>query len=136
MRNETIIHTLYLSKSIEAFVSGLKKVYSLRKEQGVPVSYVNNDTDFTFMFFRVDRNKVPFGDTINGTESGTELKSLTEDENFVLELLNKDSNCISVTIAGSIGKSLRTVKRIIASLKAKKLIERIGSTKTGYWKIN
>ena len=136
LRNETIAHTLYLSKGIEAFGSGLKRIYSLCHAQGVSVSYVNNDTDFTFMFSRVDRNSLPSDGTLNGTEKGTETKALTNDENSVLEILMKDPYCTSEDIAESIGKSLRTVKRILASLKSKKLIERIGSTKTGYWKTN
>ena len=136
LRNETIAHTLYLSKGIEAFGSGLKRIYSLCKEQGVSVSYVDNDMDFTFIFSRVDRNAVPTGGTINGTENGTETKALTSDENAVLEILMKDPYCTSEDIAKAIEKSLRTVKRVLSSLKSKKLIERIGSTKTGYWKTN
>ncbi len=136
LRNETIAHTLYLSKGIEAFGSGLKRIYSLCKEQGVSVSYVNNDIDFTFIFSRNDRNIVPFGVTINGTENGSETKSLTDDENSVLELMMKDPYCSLESIAETVGKSLRTVKRIVSSLKSKGLIERIGATKNGYWKTN
>ena len=136
LRNETIAHTLYLSKGIEAFGSGLKRIYSLCKKQDVSVSYVNNDMDFTFVFSRVDRNAVPSNGTINGTENDTEIKALTDAENSVIELLMRNPYCTSEDIAESIGKSLRTVKRILSSLKAKKLIERIGSTKTGYWKTN
>lgn len=136
LRNETIAHTLYLSKGIEAFGSGLKRIYSLCEEQGVSISYVNNDMDFTFIFSRIDRNSVPSDDTLNGTVNDTETKALTGDENAVLEMLMKDPYCTSENIANSIGKSLRTVKRILSSLKSKKLIERIGSTKTGYWKTN
>ena len=88
------------------------------------------------MFSRVDRNSLPSDGTLNGTEKGTETKAITNDENSVLEILMKDPYCTSEDIAESIGKSLRTVKRILASLKSKKLIERIGSTKTGYWKTN
>lgn len=136
LRNETIAHTLYLSKGIEAFGSGLKRIYSLCEEQRVSVSYINHDTDFTFVFSRVDRNSVPSGGTENGTINGTESKALTDDENKVLELLMRNPRSSSEELAAAIGKSLRTVKRILSSLKSKKLIERVGSTKTGYWKAN
>ena len=33
------------------------------------------------------------------------------------------------------GKSIRTINRIMSLLKAKGLIERIGSNKNGYWKV-
>ncbi len=122
---------VYLRLS-ESFGSGLKRINSLCKEQGVSVSYVDNDMDFTFVFSRVDRNAVPTGGTINGTETN----ALTSNENAVLEILMKDPYCTSEDIAKAIEKSLRTVKRVLSSLKSKKLIERIGSTKTGYWKTN
>jgi len=38
-------------------------------------------------------------------------------------------------IALRIGKSEKTVQRIIASLTSKNVIERIGSNKTGYWSL-
>ena len=68
------------------------------------------------MFSRVDRNSVPSGGTLNCTEKGTETKALTNGENSVLEILMKDPYCTSEDIAESIGKSLRTVKRILSSL--------------------
>ena len=91
------------------------------------MSYINNDTDFTFIFSRIDRNSVPFSVPFGGTENGTESSVLSDDENAVLEILMKDPHCTSGDIAASIGKSLRTVKRILSSLKTGKLIERIGS---------
>jgi predicted HTH transcriptional regulator len=38
-------------------------------------------------------------------------------------------------VSVKIGKSLRTVKSIIKSLIEKKMIERVGSKKSGYWKV-
>ena len=34
-----------------------------------------------------------------------------------------------------IGKSQRTITRVLSSLKGKGLISRIGSNKTGYWQV-
>ncbi len=132
LRNETIAHTLYLSKGIEAFGSGLKRIYSLCDAQDVKVAYIDSDIDFTFLFYRTDRNAV----TKNGTENDTETESLNSNENSILEILMKDPHATSEELAEAVGKSLRTVKRTLASLKAKGLIDRVGSTKTGYWKTN
>lgn len=129
LRNETIAHTLYLSKGIEAFGSGLKRIYSLCEPRKVGLSYINNDTDFTFVFSRIDRNSAPTG----RAESAAEFSGLTGNENLVLEQLMKNPRITSEDLAGKTGKSLRTIKRILSSLREKKLIERVGSTKTGYW---
>ena len=48
----------------------------------------------------------------------------------------KEDNTISAgRIAEKIGKDKRTVERTIKTLKNQGYIERIGSDKTGYWKI-
>jgi len=128
LRNETIAHTLYLSKGIEAFGSGLKRIYSLCKEEDIFVTYVNQDTDFTFIFSRKYRN----------TESSnvTNTKGLTENESKVIDLLTSDPYYTADELAVHLDRSLRTAKRVLSSLKTKKLIKRVGSTKTGYWKVN
>lgn len=39
-------------------------------------------------------------------------------------------------IAEALGVSAKTIKRDFAILKQKKLVERVGGEKTGYWKVN
>ena len=70
---------------------------------------------------------IQFTDTINDT-----VKS----ENDTVFSLIKQNNKITATqISESLNISLSTVKRRIKELKELKIIERIGSDKTGYWKI-
>ena len=58
-----------------------------------------------------------------------------DDEKSVLEMLRNNPNLTIEELSLKISKSIRSSNRIIASLKAKQLIERIGSNKTGYWKV-
>ena len=81
-------------------------------------------------FSRVDRNIVPNGGTINGT-NGT----ITEDEAFVMSLLREDPHRTVDQLIEISGKSRRTLNRIISTLKAKKLISRNGSNRMGYWEV-
>lgn len=67
-------------------------------------------------------------DTVNGTVNKTEKN--------ILELLSMDYSLTLSDLMQKTGKSERTVKRALASLKAKGLIVRVGSDKTGYWKVN
>lgn len=61
---------------------------------------------------------------------------LTTDEQFVLDLLrNNRQKYTKQSLANVIGKSTSTINRIIKNLQDKDLIERIGSNKTGYWKV-
>ena len=63
---------------------------------------------------------------------------LSENEINVLNVLNvlKENGKLTLEeVSAKIGKSLRTVKSVIKSLTIKKLIERVGSKKSGYWKV-
>jgi ATP-dependent DNA helicase RecG len=81
-------------------------------------------------FSRADRNIVPNGGTINGT-NGT----ITEDEAFIMSLLRENPHRTADQLVEISGKSRRTINRIISTLKAKKLVSRIGSNRTGYWAV-
>ncbi len=57
-------------------------------------------------------------------------------ESDVLDLLLITSNLTASSIANEIGITDRAVRKIISSLKGKGLVERVGSNKSGYWKVN
>ena len=99
----------------------------LCNEAGVEVSYINEETAFTLEFSRDDRNNPPNYGEING--------GITEAELMLLSLLKQSPSMTNVELAESSGKSERTISRLLAALKNRKLIQRIGSKKTGYWKV-
>ncbi len=55
------------------------------------------------------------------------------DENKVLEIIRKTPSITQPLIAIETGFSTRKVNRIIASLRKKEIIKRIGKTKGGHW---
>jgi len=131
LRNEQIANVLYLCKDIESFGSGLKRIYSSCSEVDVSVSYENSEISFMIEFSRVDRNKLPE----NGTLNGTLTDIISEMEDAVLSLLRENGHLTSAEMTEKTGKSKRTVSRITTSLQGKGLIERVGSKKTGYWRV-
>ena len=54
-------------------------------------------------------------------------------ERQVLDMLRGDSSLSAATLAEKLEMSARQIQRILASLKEKQIIERIGSNKTGSW---
>ena len=131
LRNEVIARTLYLCKDVETFGSGIRKIYTLCSEAKVAVTYVNEETAFTLEFSRDDRNIQPNSDEINGEINGR----ISEGELMILSVLKKLPSMTNTDLAAASGKSERTISRLLAALKNKKLIQRIGSNKTGYWKV-
>ena len=53
----------------------------------------------------------------------------------VFSLIKQNKNITAAQISEILKISLSTTKRKIKELKEQKIIERIGSDKTGYWKI-
>lgn len=54
----------------------------------------------------------------------------------ILDILEKNPSATRQEIAGELGLSVPTVANAMAALKMTGLIERVGSNKTGYWRIN
>lgn len=127
IRNPLIATVLYYNKTIDAFGTGFERVFRLCKN--IDYNYSSNQFGFTFEFIR------PNDDMINDVINGAVSEELTTNERLVLGLLKKNGRKYTKQdMANSIGKSLSTINRAITSLKDKKLIERIGSNKTGHWK--
>ena len=126
LRNEIIANVLYMRKDIETAGYGLKKIYRLCKEAGVTVNYINNENDFTFEFSRKDRNG-EINDGIN--------VEITENEEMVLNILRSNKRIIKTDLVKISNLSSRTLDRVIASLKAKGLLKRLGANKNGSWEV-
>lgn len=80
------------------------------------------------------KNKVSASDTINGTLKGT-IK-LTKNEQQILNLIINNNQITREEIVNETSLSDRTISRAIKHLQEIKIIEREGSKKTGYWKVN
>jgi len=63
----------------------------------------------------------------NGTVNGT--------VNEIVKAISNNSSISIDIIANQVGKSRRTVIRIINDMKERGILRRIGSDKTGYWEI-
>lgn len=84
----------------------------------------------------------PINDPINGPISGPingpingPIK-LTERQELILQMFAEDKSLSRERICEKTGLSDGTTKREIAFLKKSGYLERVGSLKTGYWKVN
>ena len=126
---------LYLCKDVETFGSGIRKIYSLCNTAGVEIKYENTDTDFKMEFSRIDRNKLPLSGQENGRINDHISDHISDLEQAVLSCLRDDPGMTNAELIVKTGKFQRTITRVLASLKGKGLISRIGSKKTGYWQV-
>ena len=103
---------------------------------------IHETTYYLELFFRNlllgENNKLSNREmNVNCQEVQEKLVSneLSENEQNVLNVLKENGKLTLEQVSVKIGKSLRTVKSIIKSLIEKKMIERVGSKKSGYWKV-
>ncbi len=75
--------------------------------------------------------------TDNFTENCTDnfTENCTDNEIKLLELLKINPNITQVELSNKLNVSRRTISTLLANLKEKKKIERVGSDRKGYWKI-
>lgn len=131
IRNELIAKVLYLCHDIESFGSGFKRVYSLCIQNGVGCSYEKTPIGFSFIFLRNDPNA-----TTNVPKDDKDVPIvLSKTEKAVYELLKVQPNLTREELSIEISKTVKTVQRALDGLKAKGLISRVGTNRSGYWKI-
>lgn len=129
-RNPLIAETLYRSKDIEKWGSGLRRISEDCKAARVKVVFHKTKSGFTVTFYRPDVQalraskvtvKVPEKVTIN--------------QQKIIKLISQDIHITIEKIAQSVGISERKTKSNIAKLKEKGLLRRIGPDKGGHWEI-
>jgi ATP-dependent DNA helicase RecG len=77
----------------------------------------------------------PVSDPINDPESDPINGSLSDVEKEILKMIHENPLISYDVLIAKLGKDRSTIKQSIRSLKLKKLLERSGSRKKGYWKV-
>lgn len=127
LRNPLIAHTLYLSKDIERWGSGLKRIYDTCEENGITVEFLNMKSGFLVIFKRKSRIAMK-----EEREAGSE-KSSEKSSEKIIDLIRKNKSISAREIAEFIGISQRAVEKQLAILKKKNIIKRVGGAKGGHW---
>ena len=115
---------LFRSKDVEKSGTGFQRVNEYCKEQNVTWTYIKEAYGFFFEFIRTN---VQLNVQIS--------EELTEGEQIIFNLIQKNDGISKAEMAIRIGKSEKTVQRTISSLTKKQATERVGSNKSGKWRI-
>ena len=130
LRNPLIAHTLYLSKDIERWGSGLKRIYDVCTEERVKVEFKELKSGFLVVFYRtaeLELVKARFGEKFgDGSEKSSEK---------IVALIRENKLIAAREMAEIIGISPRAVEKQLSILKKNGMLKRVGSAKGGYWEI-
>ena len=106
---------------------GVPTIISVYGKQAIEVN--DNNVIVTIPFNRVNRTKEKVGNKVGNKKlNNSQIKVLAEIRN------NPNITKYELTSACELGKT--SIDNIISKLKTLGYIERIGSNKTGYWKVN
>ncbi|MDP2921212.1 MAG: ATP-binding protein [Candidatus Omnitrophota bacterium] len=121
LRNPLIAETIYKSKDIEKWGSGLKRIYDECRAAGVPVELEALKSGFVVTFYRPK----------------TEVKQKTVEKTVekILALIKENPGVTQQEISKKTGLTRRGIEWNLKRMKDEGLIHRIGPDKGGHWEI-
>lgn len=129
LRNPLIAQTLYLSKDVEKWGSGLKRIYEDCLENRVSVEFWTLQTGFMVIFYRKYDDK---DFSLSGEEVSEYVnRDVNEDAEKLYDYIKKHPGHKAASISEALNIPLRTAERWIRELKSEDKIEFIGSKKAG-----
>lgn len=154
IRNKGIANIFSQMGLVEAWGSGIKRIFNCAKEYGLPEPRVQEfDNMFRVELFRGVVNVEQTGENI-GENIGETSENIGEaSENFeepmekhikcelndtqkkIIKLLAEDNRLSASKLAKKIGVASRNIEVNIKKLREQGVIVRCGSPKTGYWEI-
>lgn len=153
-RNPLIANTLYLSKDIEKWGSGFRRITEACQKSNTKVKFEIRKNGFMVIFYRktdkelldlTGENKNDAKNVALNGENVAKSVALKVKEKYpelrkvyidIIEVISKDNYITQEEIASELNKTRNSIYRNIKVLKDMKILERLGSKKNGYWKIN
>lgn len=135
LRNPLIAHTLYLSKEIERWGSGIRRIYDECEKQNVKVEFKKLKSGFVVVFSRIERvgeEVVRNGSQISGQKWWSEL---TERQKMMLERIKEKPTVSRKELSIELKINESAVQKHLKNLKKKGLLRRIGADRGGHWEV-
>mgnify|MGYP002518566295 FL=1 len=135
--NPNIAHVFYLAGFIESWGRGVEKICHALKADNLPLpEYTIHPGDIMIKFTAPEDRVVRLNKQFTDNLSDNLSDKLSDKEQKTLELLLEDPGYTALQLAEKLHVSRVSVTKYLKVLKQKGVIERIGSDRSGYWKIN
>ncbi len=134
-RNPLIFGLFHRMNMVEKIGSGIPRMKELMQMYQLPEPHYQTEGMFTIILQRhsdFEKQKESLLHKINELTPETQFPDyLTSDEIAILKLIEDDAGISIVEMAKKLEKSVSSIKRILNNLRELKIIEFIGSKKTG-----
>ena len=135
--NPNIAHVFYLAGFIESWGRGVEKICHALKADNLPLpEYTIHPSDIMIKFTAPEDRVVRLNKQFTDNLSDNLSDNLPDKERKTLELLLEDPGYTASQLAEKLHVSRVSVTKYLKALKQKGIVERIGSDRSGYWKIN
>jgi ATP-dependent DNA helicase RecG len=128
LRNPLIAETMYKSKDIERWGSGIKRIHDECVTSGVKVEFKRLKTGFVVVFHR------PKWEEGGGLAEGL-VERLAESQRKIIGLIKENPYVSKKELSDKVGISTTAIDKNIKQLKKKGLLKRVGPDKGGHWEI-
>jgi len=134
LRNPLIAETMFRSRDIERWGSGIKRIHDECTEHGIKVEFIRRKTGFVVLFYRPAWIEEP--DTSEKTTQKTTQKTAQKTAQKIILLLKENPTLGRKEIAKQLGGITESgVKYHLGKLLREGYIKRIGPAKGGHWEI-
>lgn len=129
--NPHIAHAFYLAGFIESWGRGIEKICDACRKDGVPQpEYTIHPGDIMIKFTapedRIIRRKLP---------DKSDVVDVVDNVVEILILIKENPEITTKELGKKLDMSERQIQRVIKKLRDTHKIKRVGSDRTGYWKI-
>ena len=140
LRNPLIAETMYKSKDIERWGSGIKRIHDGCVAAGVQVDFKRLKTGFVVVFHR------PKWEEGEGLGQGGQKRwpekvarkggqKITAKQIVVLELIKQNPSISRKDLAAKLEINISAVRKHIDALRKKGVVQRVGPDKGGHWEV-
>jgi predicted HTH transcriptional regulator len=123
-------HDVFVNIPVESLVHQYQEDYYAAIRQSTKLT---DSSPFIEFMLRMILNAIETSSRQNeGLNEGLNLSAV---DKAILELIAQDVFITNIAISEKLTKSISTIERHIKMLKESNLLQRVGSKKTGHWKI-
>ena len=142
--NPLIAKGFYYRQMFENWGRGIRLMVDECKDAGLqtPV-FISSEYQVTAIFHRndysEDKSKLSKNQSVKDTVKDTVkdiILNVNDRQMSIIEIMKEQPSVSAEDLALKVGINIRNVKRNLAKLKQDGIIERVGSDKNGYWKVN
>ena len=133
-RNPAIANAFAYMKIIEKWGTGIPRIFRECREYGLPdPELIDFDGDFRVNMYR--NTAIDYSPRVNDRVNDKVNDRVNEIEEKILKFIDNDPAITITQLSMEVELSRKTIAAKLKTLKEKKMIERVGSSRKGYWKI-